>query len=124
MGRAASVMTLTRIKLLQKLKALLKDAKPASSSKAANAFHKAHKALVAASVPDGDLQKLAQVSQELAGVMLHTAGCGDGATVIPCDQMKGVNSNWPRCSASTAWTRTSLQTCSPLLSCLPPILLC
>ena len=94
MGRAASVMTPTRIKLLQKLKALLKDAKPASSSKAANAFHKAHKALVAASVPDGDLQKLAQVSQELAGVTLHTAGCGDGATVIPCDQMKGINSDW------------------------------
>jgi len=94
MGRAASVMTPTRIKLLQKLKALLKDSKQASSSKAANAFHKAHKALVTASAPDGDLQKLAQVSQELAGVTLHTAGCGDGATVIPCDQMKGIDSDW------------------------------
>jgi len=93
MGRAASVMTPTRIKLLQKLKALLKDANPASSSKAASALHTAHKALVAAS-PDGDLQKLAQVSQELAGVTLHTAGCGDGATVIPCDQMKGIDSDW------------------------------
>jgi hypothetical protein len=94
MGRAASVMTPTRIKLLQKLKALLKDSKQASSSKAANAFHKAHKALVTSNAPDGDLQKLAQVSQELAGVTLHTAGCGDGATVIPCDQMKGINSDW------------------------------
>ena len=82
----SSAMTPTRTRLLRKLKALLKG-KPAGSVKATAAAHRAHRAtIITATVPDADSQKLAQVT-------VHT-GCGGGATVIPCDQMKGIDSDW------------------------------
>ena len=80
-------MTPKRLKLLRKLKALLKS-KPAGSVKSAAALHVAHRAaMITTSVPDVGSQKLAQVT-------VHTGGCGGGATVIPCDQMKGIDSDW------------------------------
>jgi hypothetical protein len=82
-----NTMTPKRLKLLRKLKALLKS-KPAGSVKSAAALHVAHRAaMITTSVPDVGSQKLAQVT-------VHTGGCGGGATVIPCDQMKGIDSDW------------------------------
>ena len=83
------LMNRDRAKLLRKLKALLK-AQPArdGSASAAHAAHVVHRGMITAMVPALDSQILAQVT-------VHTGGCGDGgASVIPCDQMKGIDSDW------------------------------
>jgi hypothetical protein len=83
----SSAAATTRTKLLRKLKALLKGTPRAAGAKTATRLHAAHRAMITAPVPPAKSQKLAEVT-------VHTGGCGGGATVIPCDQMKGINSDW------------------------------
>ena len=80
------MMKRDRARLLRKLKALLQG-QPAS---AAHAAHVVHRGMITAMAtrPALDSQKLAQVT-------VHTGDCGDGgASVIPCNQMKGIDSDW------------------------------
>ena len=78
----SSFMTSARRKLLQKLKALIKG-RPVGSTQMAQAMHSSHRGEMAAN--QHEPQKLSQVKV--------AAGCG-GATVVPCDQMKGIKSDW------------------------------
>jgi hypothetical protein len=82
-----TILTPTRMRLLRKLKALLKGTPRASRAAGAKALHAAHRAMITASVPPAQSQKLAEVT-------VHTSGCGGGAAVVPCDQMKGIDSDW------------------------------
>ena len=91
-GRAAGsgAASATRAGLLRKLKALLKGqpARRGGGALEARMAHAAHRGMVAAMVPAAKSEKLAQVT-------VQTGGCGDGgASVVPCDQMKGIDSDW------------------------------
>jgi hypothetical protein len=77
---AGGALSATRAKLLRKLQS-------ARGGSAAHAAHVVHRGMIAATVPAEDSQKLAQVT-------VHTGGCGGGASVLPCDQMKGIDSDW------------------------------
>jgi len=85
---AGGALSATRAKLLRKLKALL-NRQPVRGGRASAAYaaHLAHRGMIAATVP-------AEGSQTLAQVTVHTGGCGGGASVLPCDQMKGIDSDW------------------------------
>ena len=88
------LMNRNRAKLLRKLKVLLKGQHARSGS--AHAAHVVHRGMITAMVPAADSEKLAQVT-------VHTGGCGGGgcggcggggASVVPCDQVKGIDSDW------------------------------
>jgi hypothetical protein len=83
---AGSALSATRAKLLRKLKTLL-NSQSARGGSAAHVAHMVHRGMIAETVPAEDSQKLAQVT-------VHTGGCGGGASVLPCDQMKGIDSDW------------------------------
>ena len=78
----SSFMTSARRKLLQKLKALIKGS-PVRGTQMAQMMHSSHREEMAAN--QHEPQKLSQVTV--------ASGCG-GATVVPCDQMKGIESDW------------------------------